>query len=262
LSSSLEKWLHPKQQLISEQSSFKEIIWNTVQYCDCMDAERGLPYLRRLVSTKQIPPFDLVLTDPPFNLNYEGYTDKMDYHTHKLVKHLYQDNLSEEKYLNWINSWFHELQQISIRQIIFIGRQNIKYWTDKLKDIGVWIKRDSQGMGSTFWFVKHEFFITAGKWSNKVRLPMSIYECNLYSNKLSELKHTCPRPLQLYIDILRDSKAKSVLDPFLGSGTTAAASKVLGINWYGYEKELKYKSDIDYRINRAKPELKLKQKVL
>ena len=45
----------------------------------------------------------------------------------------------------------------------------------------------------------------------------------------------------LFRSILAASKKDDVvLDPFLGSGTTAFVAKALGRNWIGIEKEKKY----------------------
>ena len=48
--------------------------------------------------------------------------------------------------------------------------------------------------------------------------------------------HDAPFPLELPLKCLKLAGAETVLDPFLGSGTTLAASKLLGIRGYGYEK--------------------------
>ena len=51
--------------------------------------------------------------------------------------------------------------------------------------------------------------------------------------------------------LLEDLKPKSVIDPFMGSGTTAEVCLKLGIPYCGYEKEIIYKQDIDKRIKRG-----------
>jgi site-specific DNA-methyltransferase (adenine-specific)/site-specific DNA-methyltransferase (cytosine-N4-specific) len=42
-----------------------------------------------------------------------------------------------------------------------------------------------------------------------------------------------------------------VLDPFIGSGTTAVAAKQLGRRWIGIEKELEYVQLAQQRIREA-----------
>jgi DNA modification methylase len=47
-------------------------------------------------------------------------------------------------------------------------------------------------------------------------------------------------------------KPKSVLDPFLGSGTTAEVCSQLKVSWLGFEIKVEYKADIEKRISFGK----------
>jgi len=52
--------------------------------------------------------------------------------------------------------------------------------------------------------------------------------------------HKYQDPVELYIAILKMFKGcTSVLDPFIGSGTTAVAAKSLGLTYYGFEIDTK-----------------------
>ena len=48
--------------------------------------------------------------------------------------------------------------------------------------------------------------------------------------------HDAPFPIELPIKCIQLTRAKSVLDPFLGTGATLSAAKILGISGFGYEK--------------------------
>lgn len=52
--------------------------------------------------------------------------------------------------------------------------------------------------------------------------------------------HTCPFPLALAGRIIKSTTASTVIDPFMGSGTTAVAANQLGRQWIGIEKEARY----------------------
>lgn len=73
-----------------------------------------------------------------------------------------------------------------------------------------------------------------------------------------DLIHPHPKPIALYDKILEELQPKSVIDPFIGSGTTAEACVKLGIKWLGYEIEEKYSHDINLRLENCK---KLKKKI-
>ena len=61
--------------------------------------------------------------------------------------------------------------------------------------------------------------------------------------------HPTQKPLKLIQQVLLTASKKGdlVLDPFIGSGTTAVVAKALGRNWIGIEKEKRY---VDLATNR------------
>ena len=50
----------------------------------------------------------------------------------------------------------------------------------------------------------------------------------------------CAFPLQLAERVISSTTAQTVLDPFMGSGTTAVAADNLGRQWIGIEKSKNY----------------------
>lgn len=64
-----------------------------------------------------------------------------------------------------------------------------------------------------------------------------------------------PHPTQKPVELLRriilacTKEGDTVLDPFVGSGTTSVVAKMLGRNSIGIEKERKYKKIIDKRLS-------------
>ena len=67
--------------------------------------------------------------------------------------------------------------------------------------------------------------------------------------------HSTQKPEALLHRILLATSNKNdlVLDPFLGSGTTATVAKKLGRNYYGIEKEKNYFNAAFQRVNKTKP---------
>jgi len=64
--------------------------------------------------------------------------------------------------------------------------------------------------------------------------------------------HPTQKPLKLIQQILltASNKGDLILDPFLGSGTTAVVAKALDRNWVGIEKEKKYVELANNRIKK------------
>jgi DNA modification methylase len=61
--------------------------------------------------------------------------------------------------------------------------------------------------------------------------------------------HPHEKPLKLMEYLIKRTNSKSILDPFMGSGTTGVACKELGRNFIGIEIEPKYYEIAERRIN-------------
>ena len=73
-----------------------------------------------------------------------------------------------------------------------------------------------------------------------------------------EGKHPCPFPPEIPLRLisLLSLKGETVLDPFMGSGTTARAARMLGRRFVGYETEKRFvqvaKKDVDKPLKARK----------
>ena len=67
--------------------------------------------------------------------------------------------------------------------------------------------------------------------------------------------HPTVKPVDLmrYLIRLVTPKGGTVLDPFMGSGTTAVAAIEEGVSWIGCEREPEYVAIIEARIAAAQP---------
>jgi DNA modification methylase len=202
------------------------------RFCDNMDPEFGLPSL-------EDKSWDLCLTDYPYNVSFEG----------KSFGGLkYNDSKSFEDYLFFCQNIFAEIQRVSKGQIIFCGNPNINMWIKYIaepKGIGVHYKPNCQSRGKGYYCLKHELFLIYGD----VLLGKSVYKYNTEYQTVEN--HPCPNNPELYAKLISDTKAESILDVFMGSGTTACSSIMLGKKWLGYEIMEAYKPDIEKRIKRG-----------
>ena len=61
--------------------------------------------------------------------------------------------------------------------------------------------------------------------------------------------HPAPFPVEIPKRCIESTDAKVVIDPFIGSGTTAIAAKMLGIDWIGIEVSEEYCTMANDRIS-------------
>lgn len=178
--------------------------------------------------------FDLCLTDPPYNVK-KNYGDGID------------DNKSHEDYVQWSSRWFNEAMRISKTLIFTPGYNNLKIWATEIqypRGIMAWYSGNQNSRSNLCGWNMWEPIILYGKMcmgKNGFHVPV---------RKQRDIgNHIVPKPRELYIDILKtaywmcDGKAQHpqrIIDPFLGSGTTAIACKVLDIECVGIEIEQSY----------------------
>lgn len=226
--------------------------FGTCYICDNQDKKHGL-------QTIQPRSFDLAITDPPYNIKYScpcglGDSPKTSADL-KNSSHFYEDSMTPEEYANWCNGWMTELKRVAANVIFTPGNPNLRMWyilEPDLHDVLIWYKANSQsGASKAAYFLKHEVIIVLRK--PAVRYPMSVLVFPLRNGFLHENTYTHPAPKDktFWKFLIETQKPTSVIDPFLGSGTTAEVCEELGIPWVGYEKDPVYSSDIKLRIEKG-----------
>jgi len=179
---------------------------------------------------KQIPDesIDLVLTDPPYNMNYSGRGKDNEF------KEFANDNLNEKEHSEWFNNILKEYYRV------LKDNKSIYIWIDfrnyariynlvkelfDIKNCIIWDKK-SIGMGQCFRF-QHEMCIYAWKGKGELYLEKKnipdIWQ--LKRDNVSEYNHPTQKPLSaMEKPILYSTKADDlILDVFMGSWTTAVA---------------------------------------
>ena len=223
------------------------IEWNKIIYADCMNEENGLPTLE----DKSV---DLCITDPPFNVNFKG----KNWNTYKTET--YTDKLLVGDYKKWCASWFHELERICNGIVIFPGNPNLWMWSDikHPRDLIINYIINNRSIASMAYLGIYNSIICYGKFKRKLKV-------NVISNlrKFQNIKvHPCPGNLNLYYTIIKQLRPDSVLDIFMGSGTTAEVCTKLGVPWLGYEINEVYSQDINKRLKNCKKEPKQMELIL
>lgn len=166
-----------------------------------------------------LPKVDLVLTDPPYGVN-------MKYLSHKDTELLEKD---------WMNLC------IKLGVLVFTpGYVNI---FDYPKPDGVIIRFDktAQSPAKLAWMNKWEPIFVYGK--PKKKLAWDVIQTATQSEKRWEFKidHPCPKSIVLNKTLIEGftDNNNTILDPFMGSGTTLVAAKQLHRKAIGIEIEEK-----------------------
>jgi site-specific DNA-methyltransferase (adenine-specific) len=100
----------------------------------------------------------------------------------------------------------------------------------RLRGMIVWNK-GSGGMGAR-WKAAHELVC----WGTRVVSPMGEGEANVITcGRSGNVEHPTEKPLKVMSTIIGNAEGESVLDPFMGSGTTGVAAALAGKRFIGIE---------------------------
>lgn len=174
-----------------------------------------------------VAPFsDVLLTDPPYNYGkpYDGYADAMD----------------PFDYMLWCREWWTVARALCKRMFVFPGHGNLPVWfqaAPKPSAVGCWYKPGNGGKGP-LGFEEWEPFLY---WLGDKGLlgGSSVIRCPI-GRQVGLDDHPCPKPLELFAKMIKKARATSVLDCFVGSGTTLEAAKHLGVKAVGIEQSERY----------------------
>lgn len=195
-----------------------------------------------------LPPIDLFITSPPFNLGNN-------HHTGNKRHFAYDDELPEEEYqetqIEILNKCYDKLKQngsmlYQHKNRIKNGKQIAPYeWLLKTKFI---IKQEIVWFNRSQNFDKCRFYPMTERvyWLSKnieTQFFNNINHHDLFGWQAvgTDDEHTRRFSGQFVSDMLRCfPDAKIICDPFCGSGTTLIVAEAMGRKAVGIEKELKY----------------------
>jgi modification methylase len=240
-----------------------------------------------LEELKKIPreTFDLIFADPPYNLQLKSELIRPDRSKVNAVNDKWDKFENFKKYDEFTYAWLIECKRIlkkdgviwvigSYHNIFRVGTaiQNLGFWI--LNDV-IWNKNNPMpNFRGTRFTNAHETLIWASK-SEKSKYTFNYQSLKCLNDDLQmrsnwnlpicngaeRLKkngkkvHSTQKPESLLHRVLLASSNKDdmILDPFLGSGTTAAVAKKLGRNYCGIEKEKIYFKAVEQRLKNTKP---------
>lgn len=215
-------------------------------YCgDCISILQGL----------NLPEKSVIVTDPPFNVGYKYNS--------------YADRKKESEYLGWLHSIIgenpcvlvhypemmykiaRELDRFPERVISWVYNSNtprqhrdIAYFG--IKPIMSQVIQPYKNLNDK----RIRERMARGIGGGKMYDWMNINQVKNVSKKNQSVYHPCQMPLEVMEKIVGViPKDYTIVDPFMGSGTTGIAAKKLGYNFIGIEMDESYFSLAKDRIN-------------
>jgi DNA modification methylase len=195
---------------------------------------------------------DIMLIDPPYNINFKAQRSGKGYETHN-------DNLDNKDYLNLVTEIYNNAFLFTDKAIITCGKQNLKMWIENfdVTDIGIWIAKNKMSGGKISNLSLWEPILFIGKFDRNSR-SNDLFEFNNKFQKEAN-GHPCPKVIDFFIELIKYYTKNSVLDFFMGSGTTMVAAHQLKRKCFGMELDPKYCEVIIQRMKKLEPEIIIKR---
>jgi len=198
---------------------------------------------------------EAVITDPPFGIGF-CYGDKKETHS------------SPEAYWSWFKPYYFEIRRIVKDGGLIAIWQSQKYlqwaWDWFGQDIHIYIgAKNFVQLRKTAINYGYDPIILQYKGMPELRplkpkRNIDFYVANtakFVSDKNSlARKHPCPRPIDQVMQIVENFSCGTVLDPFMGSGTTGVACKYFDRDFIGIEINKEYFDLSKLRISESNNE--------
>lgn len=198
-------------------------------YCgDCRDVLPALDHV------------DAVVTDPPYGVMLGETKNGQCREKNQQKYSAFQD--SQEYLLSVVIPAFRLSLDITQRALVTTGNKNA-FLYPKPDDFGVWYNPAGTGRGPWGFILAH-MILYYGKDPNRGQraTASSVWGLGDAVGSIKNKLHPCPKPLGFSKWMVGKAsvQGETVLDPFMGSGTTGVACAKLGRKFIGIEIDRKY----------------------
>ena len=239
--------------LPTDFKTFEKVTDNSsISQNDCL---KGLT----TIASKSI---DFILTDPPYNLGNFMHNRNTNLVKMRANQFAYSgwDNLEFDEWKGNMDIFFKESNRVLKKKgsmILFMSLMKLETMIELAekngfyyKTVGIWHKKNPMPRNMNLHFINStEAWIylinegTTGVFNNKGKVIHDFIESGLTNGSEKSFgKHPTQKPLKVlnhFIDLLSNEK-DTILDPFMGSGSTGVSCEILNRKFLGIELEEKY----------------------
>ncbi|KXK53217.1 MAG: site-specific DNA-methyltransferase [Chlorobi bacterium] len=239
---------------------------NTIIQGDCLEIMKQLPEKA----------FDLVVTSPPYNLKNSTGNGMKDSRGSKWQNALltngyshHSDCMPHAEYAEWQHDCLKEMLRLtSDNGAIFYNHKwrvqdgLLQDRADIIRDLPVrqiiiWKRKGGINFNAGYFLPTYEVIYLIAKPDFRLAPKANAFGDVWEFKQEMKNDHPAPFPIALIDRIINSTFAKNVLDPFMGSGTTAIAALMNNRTYTGIEISPDYCSMAEARIKDFRQELQL-----
>ena len=213
---------------------------------------------------------DLVVTSPPYNLRNSTGNGMKDGRGGKwsnaaLLKGYaeaeYKDNLPHEEYVEWQRNCISEMMRLLKPNGALFYNHKWRVQAGLLQDradivsgfpvrqIIIWRRKGGINFNKGYFLPTYEVIYMIAKKEFVLAKGSNSYGDIWEISQETKNDHPAPFPVALIERIISSTNAEIILDPFMGSGTTALAATKLGRKFVGIELSKNYIEAAEKRLN-------------
>lgn len=241
--------------------------FNKIILGDCLEVMRGLP-------SESI---DLIVTSPPYNLKNSTGNGMKDsrggkWKNAELVNGYthHNDCMPHEEYVKWQRECLKEMFRLipddgaifynhkwRVQDGLLQDRQDIVSGFP-VRQIIIWKRKGGINFNAGYFLPTYEVIYLIAKPNFRLVPKANAYGDVWEFKQETNNPHPAPFPVALIDRIISSTFANIILDPFMGSGTTAIAALMNDRNYLGIELSPEYVQMAEKRILEFKSQSKLK----
>lgn len=210
---------------------------------------------------------DLVVTSPPYNLKNSTGNGMKDGRGGKWSSAAllngysdHHDSMPHDEYVTWQRACLKEMLRVTKEDGAVFYNHKWRVQAGLLQDrhdiveglpvrqIIIWRRKGGINFNKGYFLPTYEVIYMIAKPKFKLAPKASAFGDVWEFNQEMKNPHPAPFPVKLIERIIGSTEAKVVLDPFMGSGTTAIAALNLGRQYIGIDVSQEYCDMADKRI--------------
>ncbi len=213
---------------------------------------------------------DIIITSPPYNIRnssgggFRGTSDAGKWKNAALVDGYsdHCDDMSHDEYVEWQQACLREMYRLIPENCAIFYNHKWRVQNGLMQDrndivdgfplrqIIIWQRNGGINFNDGYYLPTYEVIYLICKPDFKLA-PQGNRHGDVWNiGQECESDHPAPFPLELPERIIKSTTAQTILDPFMGSGTTAVAAIRAGRAFIGIEKSKKYCIMANERVER------------
>ncbi len=243
----------------ADSPAASDMLHGAIHHGDCLDIMRTIPG----------DSVRVVVTSPPYNIKNSTGNGLKNGSGGKWPKaelisgyDAHDDSMPHNEYVEWQRACLSEMMRLLRPDGAIFYNHKWRVQNGLLQDrsdivagfpvrqIIIWHRKGGINFNPGYFLPNYEVIYLIAKPDFRLAPKANAAGCVWEIKQESNNPHPAPFPVELAFRCIDAVRAGPVLDPFMGSGTTAIAAEMCGVEWIGIEKSAAYVAMANDRLEK------------